>query len=167
MAGEYQRTTRMPPVTPPMQRAEWSRPTETEGKCKRRWRRFWVLCCPPGAGLPDGFPTGTRRQGIQRRENLDVSTRSPGDPPHDLTLGAEGRVLRVQGPDLIQRLQQVAIVRRCQERDQLRRQLAEARAALPAAVAAERDRLEGLEVRAAQLGCECERLRRDGEGLRR
>ncbi len=97
---------------------------------------------PPGAGLPDGFaavftsstdasdPTGTRRQGIQRREDLDASTRAPGDPPHDPTLGAEGRVSRVQGPDLVQRLQKVAIARLCQERDQLRRQLAEARAAL-------------------------------------
>ncbi len=100
-------------------------------------------------------------------EDLDVSTRAPGDPLHDPTLGVEGRVSRVQCPDLVQRLQQVAIARLCQERDQLRRQLAEVRAAVPVAVAAERDRLEGLEVRAAQLGRECERLRREGEGLRR
>ncbi len=118
------------------------------------------IILPPGAGLPDGFPavftsstdasdpTGTRHQGMQRVEDPDVSTRTPGDPLHDLTLGVEGRVSRVQGPDLVQRLQQVAIAKLCQERDQLRRQLSEARAALPVAVAAERDRLEGLEVRA-------------------
>ena len=98
------------------------------------------IVLPLGAGLPDGIPavftssmdasdpTETRRPGIQRAEDLDVSTRAPGDPLHDLTLGVEGRVSRVQGPDLIQRLQQVAIERLCQERDQLRRQLTEARA---------------------------------------
>ena len=134
---------------------------------------------PPGAGFPDNVPTvtasstdapnptGTGFQRIQRREDLDVSTHAPEDPPHDPTLGAEGRVERVQGPDLVQRLQKVAIARLCQERDQLHRQLAEARVALPAAVAAERDRLAELEARAAQLGRECERLRRESEGLRR
>ncbi len=81
------------------------------------------------------------------------------------TIWAEGRVSRVQDPDLVQWLQQVAIERLCQERDQLRRQLAEARAALLVAVAAERDRFEGLEVRAAQLSRECERLTREGERL--
>ena len=134
---------------------------------------------PPGAGLPDDVhavptsstdapdPTGMGFQRIQRREDLDSSTHAPGDPPHDPTLGAEGRVSRGQGPDLVQRLQKVAIARLCQERDQLRRQLAEAGAALPAAVAAKRDRLEGLEAHAAQLGRECERLCQEGEGLRR
>ncbi len=99
------------------------------------------IVLPLGAGLPDGFPAvftsstdasdpiGTRHPGIQRVEDLDVSTRAPGDPLHDLTLGVEGRVSQVQGPDLVQRLQQVAIERLCQERDQLRRQLAEAQAA--------------------------------------
>ena len=137
------------------------------------------IVLPLRAGLPDGFPavftssadasdpSGTRYPGIQRVEDLDVSTRAPGDPLHDMTPGAEGRVSRVQDPDLVQRLQQVAIERLCQERDQLRRQLAEARAALPVAVAAERDRFEGLEVRAAQLSRECERLTREGERLRR
>ncbi len=92
------------------------------------------IMLPLGAGLPDGFPavftsstdasdpTGTRHQGIQRVEDLDVSTRAPGDPLCDPTLGVEGRVSRVQGPDLVQRLQQVAIARLCQERDQLHRQ---------------------------------------------
>ena len=109
------------------------------------------IVLPLGAGLPDGFPAvftsstdasdpvGTRHPGIQRVEDLDAPTRAPGDPLHDMTLGIEGRVSRVQGPDLVQRLQQVAIERLCQERDQLRRQLAEARAALSAAAAAERD----------------------------
>ncbi len=135
------------------------------------------IMLPPGAGLPDGFPavftsstdasdpTGTRHQGVQRVENLDILNRTPGDTLHDPTLGVEERVSRVQGPDHVQRLQQVAIARLCHERDQLRRQLAEAQATLPVAVAAERDRLEGLEVRAVQLGRECERLRREGEGL--
>ena len=134
---------------------------------------------PLGAGLPDGFPAiftsstdasdpaGTRHPGIHRAEDLDVSTRAPGDPLHDLTLGVEGRVSRVQGPDLIRRLQQVAIERLRQERDQLRRQLDEARAALPIAVAAERGRFEELEVRAVQLSRECERLTQDSERLRR
>ncbi len=61
----------------------------------------------------------------------------------------------------------MTIARLCQERDQLRRQLAEARAALPATVAADRDRLERLEARAAQLDHECERLCREGEELRK
>ncbi len=137
------------------------------------------IVLPLRAGIPDGFPAiftsstdasdpiGTRHPGIQRVEDLDDSTRALGDPLHDLTRGAEGRVSRVQDPDLVQRLQQVAIERLCQERDQLRRQLAEAQAALPVAVAAERDRFEGLEVRAAQLSRECERLTREGERLRR
>ena len=93
---------------------------------------------PPGVGFPDGVPavpasstdapnpTRTGFQRVQRREDLDASTRAPGDPPHDPTLGAEGRVARVQGTDLVQRLQKVAIARLCQERDQLRRQLAKA-----------------------------------------
>ncbi len=121
------------------------------------------IVLPLGAGLSDGVPAiftsstnaadpaGTRCPGIQRAEDLDVLTRAPGNPLHDLTLGVEGRVSWVQGPDLIQRLQQVAIERLCQERDQLRRQLTEARAALPVAVAAERERIDGLEVCAAQL----------------
>ncbi len=87
---------------------------------------------PPGVGLPDDVaavpasstdapdPTGTGFQRIQRREDLDASTCATGDPPHDPTLGAEGRGSRVQGPDLVQRLQKVAIARLCQERHQLR-----------------------------------------------
>ncbi len=137
------------------------------------------IVLPLEAGLPDGFPailtssmdasdpTGMRRLEIQRAEDLDVSTRAPGDPLHDLTLGEEGRVSRVQGPDLIQRVQQVAIERLRQERDLLRRQLDEAQAALPIAVAAERGRFEELEVRAVQLSRECERLTRDGLHRRR
>ena len=134
---------------------------------------------PLGAGLPDGFPAiftsstdasdpiGARHLGIQRVEDLDVPTRAPGDLQHDMTLGIEGRVSRVQGPDLIQRLQQVAIERLCLERDQLRRQLTETQATLSAAAAAERDWFEGLEVRMAQLGHECERLSRESKSLRR
>ena len=84
---------------------------------------------PPGVGLPDDIPavpasstdapdpTRTGFQRIQRREDLDASTRTPGDPPHDPTLRAEGRVSRVQGPDLVQRLQKVAELK--QERDRL------------------------------------------------
>ena len=45
--------------------------------------------------------------------------------------------------------------------------MAEARAALPATVATDRDRFERLEARAAQLGRECEPLRLEGEELRK
>ncbi len=96
---------------------------------------------PSGAGLPDDVPavptsstdapnpTGTGFQRIQRREGPDSSTRAPGDPPHDPVPGTGGGIPRVQVPGLVQRLQLVTIARLRQERDQLRRQLAEARAA--------------------------------------
>ncbi len=121
----------------------------------------------PTSSMDASDPAGMKSQRTQRREDLDASTLAAGDAPYDPTLEMEGRIPQVQGPALVQRLQLVTITRLCQERDPLCRRLAEARAALPATVFAEKDHLERLEACAAQLGRECKLLRQEGEVLRK
>ena len=134
---------------------------------------------PPGAGFPDGLPveptsqmntpdpTGTRFQRIPGRGNLGASAHTAGDTTLNPTSGIGGGIPWARDPGLVQRLQLATIAKLRWERDQLRRQLANARAALPATVPADRDRLDRLEVLAAQLRRESERLSREGEELRR
>ncbi len=133
---------------------------------------------PPGAGVHDDLPAvttsvtdasnliGTRFQRTPGREDLDAPTRAQRDPPRDPTLGTEEGVPRVHGPGPVPRLQLETIARLCQERDQLRQKLAEARAALLVMVDADRDHLERLEACVAQLEHECEQLHQEGEVLR-
>ncbi len=85
------------------------------------------IILPPGAGPHDDLfavltssmdaygPTGMRFQRIQRREDLDASTHATRDTTHDLTLGTEGIIPRVQRPGLVQWLQLVTIARLCRK----------------------------------------------------
>ncbi len=176
MAREYHQIIGTPLLTPPIEGGM----VATNGNRERIQAEVVEvlgIMLPPGAGLSDDVPavptsstdtpdpTGMGFQRIQRREDSDAPTHAPGDPPHDPVLGTGGGIPRDQGPGLVQRLQLVTIARLCQERDQLRRQLAEAQAALPATVTADRDCFERLEAHAAQLGRECEWLRLEGKEL--
>ncbi len=134
---------------------------------------------PPGAGFPDGLPVeptslmnapnpiGTRLQRIPGQGNLGASTRAAGDATLNLTSGIGGGIPWARDPGLVQRLQLATIAKVRWEREQLRRQLAKARATRPATAPADRDRLDRLEALAAQLRRESERLSREGKELRR
>ncbi len=113
------------------------------------------------------IPSETIFQGIPGWGNPGASTRTTGETTLTSTSRIGGGILWARDPGLVQRLQLATIAKLRWERDQLCRQLAEARAALPANAPAERDRLNRLEALAAQLRRESERLSREGEELRR